>query len=209
MSVLTNHEILRRIERGEIAIDPFDPARLGPNSYDVMVSPEILEVHSWAGHKQMIVMGEPTGASRLPLVRDFSGQYDINGKCVVLQPRRLYLATTVETIGSQPDLVPYLDGRSSIGRLGISVHVTAGRGDRGFRGQWTLEVQVVYPTLVRFDVPWAQITWHTVEGATDGGYQVWICVYIRLDFHRDYDLLKRLHTPGHTPALQNGPRKGV
>ena len=68
-----------------------------------------------------------------------------------------------------------LEGRSSVGRLGLFVHITAGFGDVGFRGYWTLEMFAVQPIRVYPGVPIAQIFYHTVEGVvTDyrsGKYQ--------------------------------------
>ena len=68
-----------------------------------------------------------------------------------------------------------LEGRSSVGRLGISVHVTAGFGDIGFNGHWTLEITVEQPTAFYPDVEICQIYYHTIKGDYDlyssGKYQ--------------------------------------
>ena len=80
-----------------------------------------------------------------------------------LEPNRLYLGRTVEYTVTD-GFVPMLEGRSSIGRLGLFVHVTAGFGDVGFRGYWTLEIFCVQPVRVYAGVEICQIFYHTVEG---------------------------------------------
>ncbi|NUM42822.1 MAG: dCTP deaminase, partial [Leptospiraceae bacterium] len=62
------------------------------------------------------------------------------------------------------NLVPMLEGRSSIGRLGMFVHITAGFGDVGFKGYWTLEISVIHPLIVYPNVQICQIFYHTIEG---------------------------------------------
>ena len=101
-------------------------------------------------------------------------RYTIPEEGLVLSPNQLYLGRTVELTETR-NLVPMLEGRSSVGRLGLFVHITAGFGDVGFRGYWTLEMFAVQPIRVYPGVPIAQIFYHTVEGAvTDyrgGKYQ--------------------------------------
>src|SRR5262249_20393969 len=62
------------------------------------------------------------------------------------------------------NLVPMLEGRSSVGRLGLFVHITAGFGDVGFRGVWTLEMFAVQPVRVYPGVPIAPIFYHALQG---------------------------------------------
>ncbi len=81
---------------------------------------------------------------------------------LLLQPGRVYLARTVERTFTDK-YVPMLEGRSSVGRLGISVHVTAGFGDIGFNGHWTLEITVEQPTVIYPDVEICQIYYHTIK----------------------------------------------
>lgn len=165
MSVLTGPEIRRLVEYrsrlypGDVGLDnlpaieiePFIPNRLGPNSYDVALG-DTLRVHRSNRYGALDSRVEnPTDL--LPL---HSGG-------LVLQPGRLYLGFTVERIRCE-GLVPYIDGRSSFGRLGLSVHVTAGRGDDGWNGQLTLELTVVEPLRVYAGDLVAQVTFHTVEG---------------------------------------------
>lgn len=94
-------------------------------------------------------------------------------KGLVLMPGVLYIASTVERTYT-PKHVPYVDGRSSVGRLGISVHETAGRGDVGFNGRWTLEITCVHAVRVFAGMRIAQITFHEIVGPMqpyEGRYQ--------------------------------------
>jgi dCTP deaminase len=82
---------------------------------------------------------------------------------LILEPNTLYLARTVEYTKTY-NYVPMLEGRSSIGRLGLFVHVTAGFGDVGFCGYWTLELFCVQPIRIYPDVEICQIYYHAIEG---------------------------------------------
>ncbi len=82
---------------------------------------------------------------------------------MVLEPNRLYLGRTAERTETR-NLVPMIEGRSSIGRLGLFVHVTAGFGDVGFCGFWTLEMFAVQPVKIYPNVPICQIFYHTIIG---------------------------------------------
>jgi dCTP deaminase len=90
---------------------------------------------------------------------------------LLLLPGILYLASTVEYTETLVH-VPYLDGRSSVGRLGVSIHVTAGRGDVGFKNHWTMEIWVVQPVRVYAGVKIGQLTYHTVDGDVHRGYAI-------------------------------------
>jgi dCTP deaminase len=81
----------------------------------------------------------------------------------VLVPGRLYLASTHEWTETR-GFVPSIDGRSSLGRLGLFCHITAGRGDNGFKGEWTLELVAVEPLLLYPRQRIAQLTFYTLEG---------------------------------------------
>ncbi len=80
-----------------------------------------------------------------------------------LLPGKLYLGRTVEYTKTNC-YVPMLEGRSSIGRLGLFIHVTAGFGDVGFEGYWTLEIQCVQPIIIYPFIKICQIFYHTIEG---------------------------------------------
>ena len=162
--ILSDTEILRAIEAGAIVIDPFDITQLGGNSYDVRLGPMLMS----------------------PAVRELDAAqetaawhtHQISALGFVLKPGTFYLASTVEYTESNVvadhvgrglpwgdwRLVPYLDGKSSVGRLGIQIHATAGRGDVGFRNHWTLEISVSVPVRVYAGMPIGQLTWHRVAG---------------------------------------------
>ena len=88
----------------------------------------------------------------------------------LLEPGKVYIASTEEYTETLGDLVPVLEGRSSIGRLGIFTHVTAGWGDTGFKGKWTLEIVVTQPVKVYPEVEICQIVFHRVEGKVEHPY---------------------------------------
>src|SRR5688572_33064186 len=83
---------------------------------------------------------------------------------LVLSPNQLYLGRTSERTETH-NLVPQIEGRSSVGRLGLFVHVTAGFGDVGFTGFWTLEMFGVQPIRIYAGVPICQIFYHELTGA--------------------------------------------
>ena len=95
-------------------------------------------------------------------------------KGLTLEPGKLYLGRTDEYTRTD-GLVPMLEGRSSIGRLGIFIHVTAGFGDVGFSGYWTLEIFCVQPVTIYPHVEICQIYYHDLLGDYDryesGKYQ--------------------------------------
>ncbi len=192
--ILSDREILAAMARGEIVIDPFDEARLGGNSYDVLLS-DVMRVHETAATRNSALswfwkMDQPDldlGDGILRLIDD--GPSDpsdtlsnldmaveprtvdvlIPDTGIVLIPGILYLASTVEYTETHRH-VPYLDGRSSVGRLGVSIHVTAGRGDVGFCNHWTMEIWVVNPIRIYPRVAIGQLTYHTVLGEVSRGY---------------------------------------
>ncbi len=127
---------------GDIVIEPFDPKALGNNSYDVHLG-SVLKTYV---HSRLLdcKREHETISHLIP--------YD----GYVLHPNELYLASTVEYTESHKH-VPFLDGKSSIGRLGIFIHCTAGRGDVGFCNHWTLEIVVVRPIRVYAGMPIGQL----------------------------------------------------
>jgi dCTP deaminase len=82
---------------------------------------------------------------------------------LLLESNKLYLGRTQEFTETQ-NLVPMLEGRSSVGRLGLFIHVTAGFGDVGFKGYWTLEIFCVQPVKIYAGVEVCQVYFHTIEG---------------------------------------------
>lgn len=146
--ILSGREIKKQIEAGAIHIDPFDAKLLNPNSYNLRLHNELLVYTD-----DILDMKRPLSTETIVIPDDG----------LVLQPGRLYLGRTYEYTSSQ-SYVPMLEGRSSVGRLGLYIHVTAGFGDVGFAGYWTLEIQCVQPVRIYPMVEICQIYYHTIEG---------------------------------------------
>ncbi len=145
--ILSGLEIKKELGKA-ITITPFDERLLNPNSYNLRLHGELLVYTN-----DTLDMKRPAATERLVIP---SGG-------LVLRPGRLYLGRTVEYTATER-FVPMLEGRSSVGRLGLFVHVTAGFGDVGFRGYWTLEMFCVQPVKVYPGVPICQIYYHTIRG---------------------------------------------
>jgi dCTP deaminase len=145
--ILSGQEIQRRLG-GDIVIEGYDPARLNPNSYNLTLHDELMVYE-----EVVLDMAKPNRVRRLTIPEEG----------IVLSPNQLYLARTVERTTTH-NLVPQIEGRSSIGRLGLFVHVTAGFGDVGFSGFWTLEMFAVQPVRIYAGVPICQIFYHQVTG---------------------------------------------
>ncbi|RHX87714.1 dCTP deaminase [Leptospira stimsonii] len=156
--ILTGKEIQKRIGK-DIVINPYSEKLLNPNSYNLRLHEELL-VYT----ELPLDMKKPNPAEKIIIPE--SG--------LLLKPGVLYLGRTLEFTETH-NLVPMLEGRSSIGRLGMLVHVTAGFGDVGFKGFWTLEISVIQPLIVYPSVEVCQIFYHTVEGQiteySSGKYQ--------------------------------------
>lgn len=145
--ILSGKEIESRIGT-DIVIKPYSTQRINPNSYNLSL------------HDELIVYDDNV----LDMKKDNPyHQISIPPEGLVLEPDRLYLGRTVEYTETNA-LVPMLEGRSSIGRLGLFVHVTAGFGDVGFKGFWTLEIFCVQPIRIYAGVEICQIYYHTLEG---------------------------------------------
>jgi dCTP deaminase len=164
VSALVDADILAALASGAIVIDPFDRTCLGTNSYDVHLAPT-LRVYKSMAMDIPIIGGGTHHINDAPLdVRVPRETVDvaIPEDGLTLEPGELYLASTVERTESLFHL-PMLNGRSSLGRLGLSIHVTAGTGDVGFRGHWTMELFVVKRLRVYPNIPIGQLLWFTTE----------------------------------------------
>lgn len=146
--ILSGHQIRARLGR-DIVIDPFQEAHLNPNSYNLTLHNELMTYE-----EVVLDMRKPNRVRRIV----------IPPEGLVLGPSQLYLGRTVERTETH-NLVPMIEGRSSIGRLGLFVHVTAGFGDVGFCGYWTLEMFAVQPVRIYPSVQICQIFYHQIEGA--------------------------------------------
>jgi dCTP deaminase len=156
--ILSGREIKNKLGN-EIIIEPFDEKQLNPNSYNLKLHNELLVYD-----EEILDMKKPNKVKALT----------IPPEGLVLEPGVLYLGRTVEYT-STDKYVPMLEGRSSIGRLGLFIHVTAGFGDVGFKGFWTLEIFCIHPIRVYPEVEICQVYYHAVEGDYDkyisGKYQ--------------------------------------
>ncbi len=145
--ILSGLEIKKKIGK-EIKIEPFSESALNPNSYNLKLHNELLV------YDEMYLDMKAENKTKTIVIPE---------EGLLLQPGKLYLGRTVEYTETQ-NYVPMLEGRSSIGRLGLYIHVTAGFGDLGFKGYWTLEIHCVEPIKIYPGVQICQIYYHTVEG---------------------------------------------
>lgn len=164
MSILTGSEIDKQVRAGRIFIDPYNPKRLNPNSYNVRLGPKLLCYKLSPFQCLSTRSVSPTQ------------EYKILEDGFLLEPGRLYLGSTIEAGGSDY-YVPEITGRSSGGRLGLQIHSTAALGDLGFSGNaeysatWTLEIMVVHPLRVFAEDEVAQLVFTTAEGKIDRLYR--------------------------------------
>lgn len=142
--ILSDKMILAALDAEDIVIEPFVRSQLRPNSYDVKLA------RTLAKYTDQIL--DPKRACPVEYI-------EIPDSGRTLYPGELYLGATSEIIGSRR-YVPFLDGKSSMGRLGVSVHVTAGRGDVGFVNHWTLEITVAKPIILYPQMLIAQFIFH-------------------------------------------------
>jgi dCTP deaminase len=158
--ILTGPQIDKEVKRGEITIHPFHIEQLNPNSYNYRLGPVLYEVETPTDVRAASVMGR-----NIPLPE--TGY--------VLQPGRLYLGSTVEQIGSR-GFIPSLIGRSTLGRLGVWLQVTADLGNVGQLGHsWTLELRVVQPVRLYPKMIVGQVMFWSGHGAPElyaGDYDV-------------------------------------
>jgi dCTP deaminase len=145
--ILSGKEIAKKIG-SDISIEPYSPKQLNPNSYNLRLHEELLVYDN-----TILDMKTENKASSIIIPK--TG--------LLLEPNKLYLGRTVEYTKTT-NYVPMLEGRSSIGRLGMFIHVTAGFGDVGFEGYWTLEIFVIQPLIIYPNIEICQIYYHTING---------------------------------------------
>ena len=152
--ILSDARILEEISRENIIIEPFKRECLGSNSYDVHL-----------GAYLAVYDDRVLDARRHNKIQEIV----IPKEGYVLQPNTLYLGVTEEYTETHSH-VPFLEGKSSIGRLGIHIHATAGKGDVGFCNTWTLEITVVQPVRVYAGMPVGQLIYFEVDGNVINSY---------------------------------------
>lgn len=180
--ILSGHEIRAQLGKS-IIIDPFDESRLNPNSYNLALYHELMIYE-----EVELDMRRPNRVRRV----------EVPEEGLVINPGRLYLGRTIERTETH-NLVPMIEGRSSIGRLGLFVHVTAGFGDVGFRGYWTLEMFAVQPVRVYAGVPICQIFYHDIRGE--------VTEYESDKYQDNNDIQPSLLFKEINPGCENDPQK--
>ena len=154
LMILTDKKILEAIEKGQIVIEPFRSECLGTNSYDVHLGKYL------AVYRDRVLDAKKHNPIDL---------FEIGPEGFVLEPGTLYLGVTEEYTETH-HTVPFLEGKSSIGRLGIDIHATAGKGDVGFSNTWTLEISCVQPVRVYAGMPVGQLIYFLIEGDIENYY---------------------------------------
>jgi dCTP deaminase len=152
--ILSDTRIRAAIDSGEIVIRPYRPKCLGSNSYDVHLGPYLATYRDGALD------------ARTPNAID---EFRIPPRGFVLVPGQLYLGVTEEYTETH-SFVPFLEGKSSVGRLGIDIHSTAGKGDVGFCNYWTLEMSVKLPVRIYAGMPIGQLIYFQVAGEVASAY---------------------------------------
>jgi len=152
--ILSDKRILEEIEKGTIKLAPYDRECLSSNSYDVHLG-------KWlATYKEHILDSKKHNEIEY---------FEIPEEGFVLYPHIFYLGVTLEYTETHAH-VPFLEGKSSTDRLGIDIHATAGKGDVGFCGHWTLEISVKQPVKVYKGMPVGQLIYFPVEGEIEVRY---------------------------------------
>ena len=152
--ILSDTRILEEINNGSIVIRPFHRKYLGSNSYDVHLG-EWLAMYK----EEILDCRKHNKVQHFRIPRDG----------MLLVPSMLYLGVTKEYTETHAH-VPFLEGKSSIGRLGIDIHATAGKGDIGFCNTWTLEISVKQPVRVYHGMPIGQLIYFEVSGTVGTSY---------------------------------------
>lgn len=152
--ILSDTRILEEIANGSIKIVPYQRDCLGSNSYDVHL-----------GKYLATYTNTELDAKKHNTIEHF----EIPEEGFVLQPHVFYLGVTEEYTETHAH-VPFLEGKSSTGRLGIDIHATAGKGDVGFCGNWTLEISVKQPVKVYAGMPIGQLIYFPVDGEIEVKY---------------------------------------
>ena len=146
--MLSGNEIYRQMKKGNIVIEPFDYKNLNPNSYNITLNPKLLVYDC-----EVLDMKKPNPTKEIIIPEEG----------YMLETNKIYLGSTNEYTETH-NYVACIDGRSSIGRLGLFIHVTAGFGDVGFKGNWTLEIKATQPIIIYPNIPIGQLYYEKVQG---------------------------------------------
>lgn len=152
--ILSDKRILEEIEKENILIEPFQPECLGSNSYDVHLGKYL------ATYTDRILDARKHNEIEMMIIPE---------EGMILYPDMLYLGVTEEYTETHAH-VPFLEGKSSVGRLGIDIHATAGKGDVGYCNTWTLEISVRQPVRIYASMPIGQLIYFVVDGSVKSPY---------------------------------------
>ena len=152
--ILSDKRILEEIGKGTILIEPYDRVCLGTNSYDVHLGKYL------ATYRNRVLDAK---------LHNEIDHFEIPKDGFILQPNTLYLGVTLEYTETHRH-VPFLEGKSSTGRLGIDIHATAGKGDVGFCNTWTLEISCTQPVKIYAGMPIGQLIYFVVDGDVETMY---------------------------------------
>jgi dCTP deaminase len=161
--VLSDRTIRALLERGEIEIDPYDPSLLQPSSVDVRVD-RFFRVFRNSRYPYIDVKAEQEDLTELVEVEDEVP--------FILHPGEFVLGSTLERIKLPDDLVARLEGKSSLGRLGLLIHSTAGFIDPGWNGHVTLELSNVanLPITIYFGMKIGQLSFVRLTEPAEAPY---------------------------------------
>jgi dCTP deaminase len=161
--VLSDRTIKSELAAGRIVVDPYDPALVQPSSIDVRVDRKFRVFHN-ARYPYIDVRAPMEGLTELIEV----GEDDP----FILHPGEFVLGQTLETISLPDDIVARLEGKSSLGRLGLLIHSTAGFVDPSFAGNLTLELSNVanLPITIYYGMPIGQISFMQMDGPVETPY---------------------------------------
>src|SRR5690554_6032795 len=161
--VLRDQSIREAIEAGRLAIEPYDPSMVQPSSIDVRVDRRFRVFHN-ARYPYIDVRQEMEGLTEL---------IEVEGdEPFILHPGEFVLGQTLERVTIPNDLVARLEGKSSLGRLGLLIHSTAGFVDAGFSGNLTLELSNVanLPITIYHGMPIGQMSFMRMDQPVERPY---------------------------------------
>lgn len=149
--ILSGLKIKEEVINGNITLEPFSDKLLNPNSYNYRLGDELL-----------LILDDVIDPRKMCKYKKIK----LTQEGYVLEPNKLYLGSTIEKIGSSK-YVTQLIGRSSVGRLGLFLQVTAPLGHIGCNHSWTLELKTVQPLRVYPNMNIGQVTFWCIDGKYD------------------------------------------
>ena len=161
--ILSDRDILREIKSGNLSVKPFKKDHIQPSSIDLLLGYDFLIFKN--AHKAFLDLKEP--------VIDFMEKIHLKkDEPLILHPREFVLGTSLEYVKIPNHLLGRLDGKSSLGRLGLIIHATAGFIDPGFEGQLTYEITNLsnIPIAVYGGIKIAQLSIHLLMTPVDIPY---------------------------------------